>query len=471
MTQKLNPRVPSGPLPTVSQNLRLICKACGQSHTYDVGTIHAWPAEGETDPADRGYGFSKYFRCQNCGGAGPWEVADRFKLLGLTLRARVRGGDEHVVFETPVLFDGTIAQSPAMAEEHLLRLIEREPGNAFLCTRLGNLFRGCGRRVQAINWYGKAIELDKGDIEARYHLFRYALDDNALPAAGEFARSLVRYLLKGRKAGAEMLTRGIAVSLVETLRQALPEARSEFVRVIPGVAPRPEVAFIRTLLEAEGDEEEAISEGADRLLAGGSAPTPALDSPDLIVLEGDESDDGASLDLFPSLRELVEKERLDVRKLTVAAAADEGRICATDRHRVSLFDGKNVAVWEVPSLRDLFRGDKTPPADMHHYPPEYTRCFFDIEKHVLTVFEVEGDRTDQEMETIFSALRRRPDGKNHLGPVHDFLWQVAALTLGKHRLSQAEFESIVGQLERSVRNWAKRPVSRNYARYLREQIV
>jgi hypothetical protein len=108
---------------------------------------------------------------------------------------------------------------------------------------------------------------------------------------------------------------------------------------------------------------------------------------------------------------------------------------------------------------------------MHHYTPEYTRVFFAIEKHVLTVFEVEGDRTDQEMETIFSALRRRPDGKNHLGPVHDFLWQVAALTLGMHPLSQAEFESIVGQLERSVRNWALRPVSRNYARYLRTQMV
>lgn len=106
---------------------------------------------------------------------------------------------------------------------------------------------------------------------------------------------------------------------------------------------------------------------------------------------------------------------------------------------------------------------------MEHYPPEYVRCFFSIEKHVLTVCNADGDRTDQEMEAIYSALRRRPDGKNHLGPVHDFLWQAAALTLGMYRLSQAEFVAVVGQLERSVRKWALRPVSRNYAHYLHER--
>lgn len=43
---------------------------------------------------------------------------------------------------TPQLFDGTIVQTPAMGEAHLLRLIARDPENAFMHTRLGNLFRG-----------------------------------------------------------------------------------------------------------------------------------------------------------------------------------------------------------------------------------------------------------------------------------------------------------------------------------------
>lgn len=83
--------------------------------------------------------------------------------------------------------------------------------------------------------------------------------------------------------------------------------------------------------------------------------------------------------------------------------------------------------------------------------------FYFIEEHVLTLCAAKGDRTDQELEEVYAMLRRRPDGKS-LGMVHDFLWQVAALLLGRHVLSEAEFEAIFGQLERSVRHWALHPV-------------
>ena len=469
MTQPARRRVTPAELPSVSQKLRLVCKGCGQRRTYDVGAIYVWVPEPEADPVRRGYGFTRYFRCRECGSAGPWEVADYLKLLGLTLLARASGNDERVVFGTPVMFDGTIIQSPALGEEHLLRLIAQEPGNAFLCTRLGNLLRGCGLKSQAAAWYGKAVALDAGDLEARYHLCRFAVDDADHPFAIEHARSLVRHLLAGCKTSSEELTRGIAVSVAQMLRDALPDARGELVRVSPAGAAPPEAVFIRTLLEAEGDEEAIVNDAADRLLRG--EPEPA--SPSLSAVVAVLEDDGEeAIDLVPSLRELVEKQQLNARKLTVAVATDErGRIRVEDRHSILVTDGKNAAVWEVPSLRELFRGDKAPPPDMDRYPPEYARCFFSIEKHVLTACEVEGDRADQEMEPMYSALRRRPDGRNHLGPLQDFLWQAAALTLGIHRLSEAEFESLVGQLERSVRTWAVRPVSRNYARYLREQLT
>ena len=471
MTHRMHLRMTPAELSSVSQKLRLICKACGQKHTYDVGTIHVWAPEGEAGPASRGYAFTNYFRCRDCGSAGPWEVVDYIKLIGFTLRAQVSRGDERVVFATPKLFDGTIVQSPALGEEHLLRLIEQEPGNAFLCTRLGNLLRGCGRRSQAAVWYGKALALDPGDIEARYHLCWFAMDDADLPAAVEHARTLARHLLEGRKTTSEELTRGIAVSVVEILRDAPPEVRDDLVRVPQGATAPPEIAFVRALLETDGDEEEVVNAAADRLLSGDSGPAPPLLS-DSAVVAVLENDDVASIDLIPSLRELVEKERLDVRTLTVAGLTGEhGHLQVKDRHAVFLFDGKNTAVWAVGALRELFRGDKAPPPDMTQYPPEYARCFFSFEKHVLTACDIEGDRTDQELEAIYSALRRRPDGKNHLGPLHDFLWQVAAFTLGMHRLSQAEFESVVGQLERSVRIWSLRPVSRNYVSYLRDEGV
>lgn len=171
-------------------------------------------------------------------------------------------------------------------------------------------------------------------------------------------------------------------------------------------------------------------------------------------------------DLLPILRSLVESEGLDAERLSVALeASDQGNIRVQDKHSVLVSDGKKLARWQVPALGELFRGSRTPPRDIDHYPEEYCPHFFFIENHVLTVCAAKGDRTDQEMEEIYSMLRRRPDGRS-LGAVHDFLWQVAALLLGTQVLSAAEFEALLGALERSTRKWALRPVSRNYVAYL-----
>ena len=170
--------------------------------------------------------------------------------------------------------------------------------------------------------------------------------------------------------------------------------------------------------------------------------------------------------LFPTLRRVVESERLDAGRLCVGlVASDEGDIQMQDKHSVLISDGEKMARWQVPALGELFRGNQTPPADMDHYPEAYCPHFYFIENHVLTVCSAKGDRTDQELEEIYSMLRRRPDGRS-LGAVQDFFWQVAALLLGTRVLSQAEFEALLGALERSTRKWGLRPVSRNYVAYL-----
>ena len=173
-------------------------------------------------------------------------------------------------------------------------------------------------------------------------------------------------------------------------------------------------------------------------------------------------------DLVPALRQLVEAGGLNPYKLMVALEADDRRnIRVLDEHSILVHDGNKMFLWQVPALGDLFRGSRTPPPDMDHYPEAYASHFFFIENHVLTVCEAKGDRTDQEMEEIYSMLRRRPDGRS-LGAVHDFLWQVSALLLGTQVLSAAEFEALVGALERSARKWALRPVSRFYVAYLHQ---
>lgn len=475
MTQRPHRRVTPDEFPPVSQKLAIVCRTCGQRHTYDVGRIFVWKNDDSDDPAMRGYAFGNYFHCRDCGSAGPWEAADYLKLLAWTLRASIGGGEGRATWCTPQLFDGTIVQTPAMGEAHLLRLIAKDPKNAFLHTRLGNLFRGCYRRSDAAAWYAKALTLDAGDLEARYQLFLFAADACDYAAAVEHGLTLVRHLLEGRTTRSDELTRGMAESLVEMLRDAPEGARALLLDASGPAAEAPERRFMRTLLEQEGYDDRIVRDAAARLLSGKPAPEPAPAEAPLtaVVARFDDESAGAGppIDLIASLGELMKQERLDVQKLTVAVRTDANRrIHIRDRHEIFLFDGKQGAVWQVPSLRELFRGNKAPPADIEQYPTSYARAFFCIEKHVLTLCDAEGDRTDQEIEPVYSALRRRPDGKNHLGSAHDLLWQAAALMLGLHRLSGAEFEAIIGALERSVRRWALRPVSRNYVGYLREQL-
>jgi hypothetical protein len=174
------------------------------------------------------------------------------------------------------------------------------------------------------------------------------------------------------------------------------------------------------------------------------------------------------LALVPSLQQVVEIGSMNCDRLSVAVEADgHGRIRVVDKHMVPVFDGSKISPWHIGSLRELFRGTDPPPPDLDHYPPEYVPFFSFVENHVLTLCKAQGDRTDQELEEIYAAIRRRPDGRS-LGPAHDFVWQIAALLLGLYPLSEAQFTGVFGQLERSVRQWALRPVSRNYVSYLRE---
>jgi hypothetical protein len=172
-------------------------------------------------------------------------------------------------------------------------------------------------------------------------------------------------------------------------------------------------------------------------------------------------------DLIPSLKLAAEQAELNTTRLTVALPIYEGKTARIEnRNSIVIDDGEHTAFWDAPSLRELFRGNVTPPS-LEKYPPEYVPCFSFYEQHFLTACEALGDRTDQEMEAVYAMLRRRPDGKS-TGVLHDLMWQVSAVLLATRPLSGAEFEAIVSRLERSARTWALRPVSRNYIAAVRE---
>lgn len=173
------------------------------------------------------------------------------------------------------------------------------------------------------------------------------------------------------------------------------------------------------------------------------------------------------VDLHPSLEEVVTANGLNRKKLTVGLKVRDGQLDLSARDEVMMYDGTKGAIWKVPSLRELFRGDKLAPAMPNEPPPAYLPLFFFVEMHLLTFCDRVRDKTDGEFEEAFSNLRRRPDGRS-LSELHFFLWQVAAGLVGLRPVSAAEFDGIFGRLTQSARTFRMGLVSRNYMTVLRQ---
>jgi hypothetical protein len=178
-------------------------------------------------------------------------------------------------------------------------------------------------------------------------------------------------------------------------------------------------------------------------------------------------------DFVPDLREKFEKCPPTPNQMIRAAFPIQnpdgtgGKAVPTlaERRLITLTDGKQSWDWKPESLQALWRGNQQPPV-LGAHPEVYNDSFMLLEFHVLELSDAIGDRRDAEMKEIYSALRRRPDGRS-LGIAHDYMWQAAAVVLGTRPLSQAEFEAIMSRLERSCRTFEESPSSRNYIAALR----
>jgi hypothetical protein len=173
-----------------------------------------------------------------------------------------------------------------------------------------------------------------------------------------------------------------------------------------------------------------------------------------------------------SLRALAKENGLDVRKLKLSIPLVEpGKEFRIQRHEVWVNDDAGNALWRVDALRPLFRGDRQPPPDeeMGHYPAEYVLFFYGVESNVRLLCSLTREPTDAEFLDLYTQMRRRPDGKS-LGPLHDVIWQSAALALGLRPWSEAEYNAVFGQLARSARHFKIGPSSRNYIEYVRQTL-
>lgn len=460
--------------PGVSQELELVCGKCGRKDVYDVGMILV--PEPDVKKSSQHIGFQGYFRCNGCGSAGPWDIPDFSKIQELvTHRHDPRYADRIYVGAALGLSDGTMWQTNAMAEEHLLKQLEENPASADLLANLGNLLRNCTFLERAREYYEKALVLDPWQLEARYYLFWFSLRDNRIAHAAVHASLLVGAFLEGCEARIPPLTQGLAYSTVKNLRNGPQELRKRILEAIhqsraDDFIPMGPGEFFAELFTAEGDEQKILNHFTECLLESEVISFSEEEDWELETGDGEEDEEN-KIDLCSSLEHLVNAKCLDPYKLKIVLP-EAGASPAKSRNHILLTDGSVTAEWNVPSLRAMFRGNKPAPDTSvfgAEIPAVYNQCLEDMDRNLLAYAERFGDPTDQELEGIYSVLRRKPDGRSQ-GAVHDCLWQAAALLLGKRELSVAQYEYIMGSLESTARHEAEDRVSRNYMKYVRETL-
>lgn len=171
---------------------------------FPKGTHCVHVLETKTSRFDDGVFFSGYFHCRQCGAGGPWDLATstKWELLALTMELLAKPADARITIAKVVLFDGTSCQTAALAEEHLKRLVDENPTDYFLWSRLGNLLRHAEQKQKAVEAYEKAIELNPQDVESHYNLGELYLEDAERERAAEHFHAVLRFARDSRIATA-----------------------------------------------------------------------------------------------------------------------------------------------------------------------------------------------------------------------------------------------------------------------------
>jgi hypothetical protein len=187
----------------------------------------------------------------------------------------------------------------------------------------------------------------------------------------------------------------------------------------------------------------------------------------------DNSPNISEEDLFPSLRDLLKsklvlKTKADFAHLSIGHMLDgQQRLSIPKREEIYLVYDEQALKWENNSIRVLFRGNKLPP-DLQQIPEQYEFIFFNIECSIVT-FSEQPDMalSDADFRDIFSAMRRRPDGRR-INLMHDLIWQSTALAMALMPYSEAEYNAIFSRLEQSARSFNLGCGSKNYLAYLQD---
>jgi hypothetical protein len=153
------------------------------------------------------------------------------------------------------LFDGTPVRTAVEAEAHLKKLIDADPGNYFLWSRLGNLFNIAEEDERAIAAFTKAVELNPLDVESHHSLADYHMARGETELAAKHCHEVLRHCRHAppRTEEKPALLRSIVRHTLECLYDLCEESRGR----IPFMPP-PDMKPAREAAEGKGAEEAVL---------------------------------------------------------------------------------------------------------------------------------------------------------------------------------------------------------------------
>jgi hypothetical protein len=277
--------------------MELRCGACGRVGSYQVGRLCMDPTvvrKDDPDSMDEALAFTRYFHCAHCGAGGPWELTRTSRMLLETLMEEAlrfpKKARLHMAKFT--LFDGTTSRWPTQAEAHLKQLIEKDPSNAFLWNRLGNLYQ-CSEAPpeKGLEAFRKAVARNEHDVESLHSIAQIYQE---LGQDEEAARWFHQFLLHARHAPAKTprdLLRNLVRHAVETLLDLHMKSDKKIplfpTGPLPGQAPgaakdaeEPEVLYLTDFdLNKEEDWERMVDWWVTGAPPGRSSPAPRRGHP------------------------------------------------------------------------------------------------------------------------------------------------------------------------------------------------
>ncbi|WP_077302117.1 tetratricopeptide repeat protein [Virgibacillus pantothenticus] len=193
----------------------LTCNSCGRKGKYDVGMMVINP---DLDNITENIQTTGYFRCKHCNEAGDWKLPNEFYLRStVDLLSKSMDGDFPIEGVCTIgenrLYDGSKHIFTSDAETYLLNQLEKDPSNAYIWNRLGNLYDKGGRPELAVSVLEHSIGLDFYQTESYYTLATLLFDIAKYEEAASYFRKALVTAYKYDKLDAKGLRDLLAVGL------------------------------------------------------------------------------------------------------------------------------------------------------------------------------------------------------------------------------------------------------------------